>query len=210
MLWNHIIHTWSVLSVGDSMMAIVAGAMVAAIVRGLVMRAMVVVVAAAAAVVVRVVVVVIVVPDVDSVAAVLVAPFDLRLEMGPLSVLVPLDGVVWVAAPVAEIPGVGIWDAGIPVMCTSVFMRCESSRKVVRVCGQFVEARSQFSEHNNGQVIAAMVVGADHHSHHENNEMRLGQDEGVSRSNPIMITDSLFQQNNVNKQEANTGTGIHG
>lgn len=91
--------------------SVVAVVVVAAIVRR---RPVVAVLVVAAAVVVRVVVVVVVVPDVDSIA-VLVAPLNLRLKVGALSVLVALDGMVGVAAPVAKVPGVGVGHAGVPV-----------------------------------------------------------------------------------------------
>lgn len=88
--------------------------MVAAIMRWTV-RVVAVVAVIAATVMVRVVIVVIVIPDVHSVAAVFVAPFDLSLEMGPFAVLVALYCVVRVAASVAEIPCVRIRDTGIPI-----------------------------------------------------------------------------------------------
>lgn len=73
-----------------------------------------------AAIVVRVVVVVVVIPDVDSVAAVLVAPLDLGLEVRPLAVLVSLNCVVRIAASIAEFPGVRIGDTSVLVVLAVV------------------------------------------------------------------------------------------
>ena len=68
------------------------------------------------AVMVLAVVVVIVVPNVNSIATVLVAPFDLCLEMWPLSVFVAFNGVVRVASSVAKVPSVRVWNASISVV----------------------------------------------------------------------------------------------
>lgn len=68
-----------------------------------------------AAIMMRMVVVVIIIPNVNSVAAVFVAPLHFGLEMGPLSVLVSLDCVIRIAPSVTELPGSGIRHAGIPV-----------------------------------------------------------------------------------------------
>jgi hypothetical protein len=70
-------------------------------------------VAMVAAVMVLAVVIVIVIPDVNSIAAVLIAPFDLCLEMRPLAVLITFDCVVRVASPVAEIPSVRVGNASV-------------------------------------------------------------------------------------------------
>lgn len=67
-----------------------------------------------AAVVVRVVVVMVVVPNVNSVSAVFVAPFNLGLEVWPFAMLITLDGVVRVSSSVAEIPGIWIGNARVP------------------------------------------------------------------------------------------------
>ena len=69
----------------------------------------------AATVMVRLVIVVVVIPDVHPVAAVLVAPFDLSLKMGPFAVLVALYCVVRIASSVAKIPCVRIRNTGIPI-----------------------------------------------------------------------------------------------
>lgn len=74
------------------------------------------VVIVAVVVVCVVVVVVVVIPHVHSVAAVLVRPFDLGLEVGPVGVLVALDCVIWVASAVAELPRVRIGRARVSVL----------------------------------------------------------------------------------------------
>lgn len=89
------------------------------------LRIRVVVVVVVGAVVVGVVVVVVVVPNVDAVAAVLVAPLDLCLKVGPFSVLVTLNGVVRISAPVAKLPGVRVRNARVPV-CAGVKVLVES------------------------------------------------------------------------------------
>jgi len=70
----------------------------------------------ALSIMVRVVVIVVVVPHVHSVASVFVAPFHFCLEVGPLAVLVALDCVVGVSAPIAKVPCVGIGHASISVV----------------------------------------------------------------------------------------------
>lgn len=75
------------------------------------MRVVFVVLVVVAAVMMLAVVIVIVIPDVNPVAAVLVAPFDLRLEVGALSVFVAFNCVVRVAASVAKVPGVWVGNA---------------------------------------------------------------------------------------------------
>lgn len=96
-------------------MAAAAAMMARAIVGRCVRVRVAVVLAVVAAVMVRVVIVVIVVPDVNAVAAVLVAPFDLRLEVRPLAVLIALYRVVRIAAPVTKVPGIRVRDTGVPV-----------------------------------------------------------------------------------------------
>lgn len=66
------------------------------------------------AVVVRLVVIVVVVPDVNPVAAVLVAPLHFGLEVRPLAVFVTFDSVVGVSAFVAKVPGVRVGNARVP------------------------------------------------------------------------------------------------
>lgn len=56
----------------------------------------------------------VVVPDVDSIAAVFVAPFNLGLEMRPFAVLIPFDGVIRVSSSVAEIPSIWVGNARVP------------------------------------------------------------------------------------------------
>lgn len=113
---------------------LVAGAVVRAVVSlGAIVRrpvrvTSVAVVVAAASVVVRLVVVVVVVPHVNSVAAVLVVPFDLSLEMGPLAVLVALNGMVGISAPVTEVPSVRIWNACVPL---EVRIRITTGKKYI-------------------------------------------------------------------------------
>lgn len=67
-----------------------------------------------AAVMVRVVVVVVVIPNVDSVAAVLVAPFNLCLEVRSLAVFIALDGVIGVSASVAKVPSMRVGNTCVP------------------------------------------------------------------------------------------------
>jgi len=67
-----------------------------------------------AAIMVRVVIVVVIVPNMDAIAPVLVAPLDLCLEMRPFAMLVALNGVIWVAPSVAELPGARMRNAGVP------------------------------------------------------------------------------------------------
>lgn len=73
------------------------------------------VIVSATSVMVRVMVVVIVVPNVNSVAAVLVAPLNLCLKVWSFAVLMTLDGVVRVAPSVAELPSTWIRNTGVPV-----------------------------------------------------------------------------------------------
>lgn len=71
--------------------------------------------------VVFVVIIVIVIPNVHSVAAVLVAPLNLSLEVRSFTVLVPFNGVVWISSPVTKFPCVWVWNA-----CVSIWVEMES------------------------------------------------------------------------------------
>lgn len=97
------------------MASAVVAPVVAVLIVGGRFRVVVMVLVIGGAVVVWAVVIVVVIPDVDTVAAVFVAPFDLSLEVRALAVFVAFDGVVRVAASVAKVPGVGIGDARVPV-----------------------------------------------------------------------------------------------
>ena len=101
------------------MVTVVAAMMAAAMMATTVMRWAIGVVAAAS-VVVRVVVIVIVIPDMDTIAAMFVCPFDLRLEVGPLSVLVPFNSVVRVTSSIAKVPGIGVGNARVSAMFACV------------------------------------------------------------------------------------------
>lgn len=66
-----------------------------------------------ASIMMRMVVIVIIIPNMDPVAAVLVAPLNFGLEMRPLCVLVSLDSVIGIASPVTKLPGSRIGNASV-------------------------------------------------------------------------------------------------
>lgn len=68
-----------------------------------------------APVMMRLVVIVIIIPNMNPVAAVLVAPLNFGLEMRSLSVFVSLDSMIRVTAPVTKLPGSRIWNARVSV-----------------------------------------------------------------------------------------------
>lgn len=58
--------------------------------------------------------VVVIIPYMNSIAIVFVAPFDFRLELRPIRVLVSLNCVIWITASVPEIPCIRLRNTLIP------------------------------------------------------------------------------------------------